>query len=220
VLCSDGIGGLIAMKKTVEKFTFKRIIWGSFINLLVITTVFASNGKDAVKTNLSLTKSSSIIVQTLTKKLKIDLAQEKVAVKLGNLEQTSVSNNEVKLQGKATCILSVEKTQLPIKFEAKVNLSRESVEDITYTFLESEYAPTSEEEVLMQELMRQISRDYKTREIVISIDNFEASEGAPDKIQYKGFGEVRIGALHWTKINFDVTFAADKSAAKVLYRIK
>lgn len=208
------------MKKAVGNFTFKKIIWGSFINLLILTTVFASNAKDAVKTNLSLTKSSSIIVQTLTKKLKIDLAQEKVAVKLGELEQTSVSNNEVKLQGKAICVLSVEKTQLPIMFEAKVNLARESVEDITYKFLESEYAPTSEEEVLMQELMRQISRDYKTQEIVISIDNFEASEGAPNKIQYKGFGEVRIGALQWSKINFDVTLGTDKSAAKVLYKIK
>lgn len=208
------------MKKAVGNFTFKRIIWGSFINLLILTTVFASNGKDAVKTNLSLTKSSSIIVQTLTKKLKADLAQEKVAVKLGNLEQTSVSNNTVKLQGKATCILAVEKTQLPIMFEAKVNLVRESVEDITYQFLESEYAPTSEEEVLMQELMKQISRDYKTQEIVISIDNFEASEGAPHKTQYKGFGEVRIGAFQWSKINFDVTLCADNLPAKVLYQIK
>lgn len=161
-----------------------------------------------------------LIAQNLTLRLKTDLIQQNVTVKIGNIEQTAVSNNVIKLEGNAVCILATEKTQLPIKFEAKINLAKQTVDDIQYTFVESEYAPSSEEEVLMKELMKQISQDYKTQEIVIALDNFTTSGSVENKVQYKGIGEVRIGSLGWSKINFDVILNSDKTAAKIEYKVQ
>ncbi len=208
------------MKNEVYTYAFRKIIWGSILSLFAFTAVFASNGKDAVKTNVNSSRTSTLVVQNLTKILKTDLVQEKVAVKLRSLEQTAISNNEVTLQGNATCLLPVENTQLPITFEAKFNLANQTVDDIKYTFVESEYAPTSEEEILMKELLQKISRDYKTQEIVIALDNFETSASAGNQFHYKGIGEVKIGAIQWSKIDFDVTLNSNKKAAKIEYKIK
>ena len=206
------------MKNKVYTYAFRKIIWGSVLSLFAFATVFASNGKDVAKSNVSSSRTSTLVVQNLTKILKTDLVQENIAVNLGNLEQTAISNNEVTLQGNATCVLPVENTQLPIMFEAKFNLAKQTIDDIKYTFVESEYTPTSEEEILMKELMQQISRDYKTQDIVIALDNFESSVG--NKLRYKGIGEVKIGAIQWSKIAFDVTLNSNKTAAKIEYKIK
>lgn len=209
------------MKNRVYTCAFRKIIWGSIISLFAFSAVFASNGgKDAAKANVSSSRTSTLVVQNLTQILKADLVQEKVAVRLGNLEQTAVSSNEVVLQGDATCVLPVENTQLPITFEARFNLASQTVDDIKYTFVESEYAPTSEEEILMKELMQKISRDYKTQEIVIALDNFETSATNGNRLQYKGIGEVKIGSVQWSKIDFDVTMNSNKTAAKIEYKIK
>lgn len=208
------------MRNRVYTYAFKKIIWGSILSLFVFATVFASNGKDAAKSNVSSSRTSTLIVKNLTKILKTDLVQENIAVNLGNLEQTAISNNEIKLQGNATCVLPIENTQLPITFEAKFNLAKQTIDDIKYTFVESEYAPTSEEETLMKELMRQISRDYKTQDIVIALDNFETSASVGNKLHYKGIGEVKIGAVQWSRIDFDITLNSDKKAAKIEYKIK
>lgn len=206
------------MRNTVG--VYKEIIWGSVIYLLAFSSVFASNTIDVVKANFNLKATSMLIVQNLTKKLKTDLVQENVSVKLENIEQTAVSNNEIKLQGNATCILSIEKTQLPIIFEAKINLTRQSVDDVQYTFIENEYAPSSEEEILMKQLMNQISRDYKTQKIVIAIDNFESSDSSENKVQYKGIGEIKIGEIGWSRIDFNVILNSDKTAAKIEYKLQ
>jgi hypothetical protein len=208
------------MKNRVYTYAFRKIIWGSILSLFAFSAIFASNGNDAAKTNVSSSRTSTLVVQNLTQILKTDLVQEKVAVKLGNLEQTAISNNEVTLQGSAICLLPVENTQLPITFEAKFNLASQTVDDIQYTFVESEYAPTSEEEILMRELMQKISRDYKTQEIVIALDNFETSASNGNRLQYKGIGEVKIGSVQWSKIDFDVTLNSNKTAAKIEYKIK
>ena len=199
---------------------YRRIIWGSVICLLAFSGIFASTTKDAAKVNFNSKATSEIVVQTLTKKLKADLVQEKVLVKLGNIEQTPVSDNEIKLQGDATCVLPNEKTQLPIRFEAKFNRAGQAIDDVRYTFVESENAPVSEEEILMKEIMKQISRDYKTHEIVIAIDNFESAEALESKVRYKGVGEVRIGEIGWSKIDFNIVLNSDKTAAKIEYKIQ
>lgn len=208
------------MKNTVSVYTLKKVVWSSVICILAFSSVFAANTKDVVKVNLNAKRTSSLVVENLTKILKADLVQENLSLQIANIEQTGISNNEVKLSGEATCILPIEKTQLPIKFEATVNLTKQSIDDLHYTFVESEYAPTSEEEILMKELMKQISRDYKTQEIVIAIDNFESSSATDNKTQYKGVGEVRIGEFEWSKINFDVVLGSEKSASKVLYKLQ
>ena len=199
---------------------YKRIIWGSVICLLAFSTLFASNVNDTAKVSFNSKAASTLVIQNLTKKLKADLVQKNVSIRLGNIEQTAVSNNEIKLQGSATCILPTEKTQLPIRFEAKFNRVRQAIDDVQYTFVESEYAPSSEEEILMKEIMKQISHDYKTQEIVIAIDNFESSASTENKVQYKGVGEVRIGEIQWSKIDFNVVLNSDKTAAKIEYKIQ
>ena len=74
--------------------------------------------------------------------------------------------------------------------------------------------------IMMKEIMKQISRDYKTREIVIAIDNFESSDSLENKVQYKGVGEVKIGEIQWSRINFNVVLNSDKTAAKIEYKIQ
>lgn len=199
---------------------YKKIIWGSIVCLLAFSSLFAKNINDVAKVSFNSKAASEIVVQNLTKKLRAALVQENLLVKLGNMEQTAVSNNEIRLQGEATCVLPTEKTQLPIRFEAKFNRARQMVDDVQYTFVESENAPSSEEEILMKEIMKQISHDYKTQEIVIAIDNFEAADSPGNKVQYKGAGEVRIGEIQWSKIDFKVVLNSDKTAAKIEYKIQ
>ena len=210
---------LTDMKNTISTYTFKKIIWGSVVYLLAVSAVFAANEKNSVKAKFNLNRTSSVVAETLEKKLKVDLAQNNLSVKIEKLAQTDVSGSELKLSGEASCLLTDHKTSLPIQFEAKINLNNQAVNDIIYQFVETEFAPSGDEEILMKELMQKISRDYKTQEIVIAIDNFETASGTNSKMQYKGIGEVRIGAFHWTKINFDVILNSDKSAANVQYKV-
>ena len=66
---------------------------------------------------------------------------------------------------------------MPIRFDVKLNAEKQTISDIEYEFVKSEsapdFSPTSTEEVLMKELMKQIGKDYKTDNIVIAIDGFE-----------------------------------------------
>lgn len=199
---------------------FKKIIGGLTIYLLAFSCVLASNSNDAVKVSLNSKATSKAVVQHLTKKLKADLVHEKVLVKIENIAETHVSSEIIRVEGDATCLLPTEKTQLPIKFEAKFNRAGQAVDDVQYTFVESEYAPTSEEEILMKEIMKKISHDYKTQDIVMAIDNFESSDASADRIHYKGVGEVKIGGIRWNKIDFNVVLSADKSASKIEYKIQ
>lgn len=71
----------------------------------------------------------------------------------------------------------------------------------------------------MKELMKKISADYKTDSIVIAIDGFEVLQSADGNI-YKGIGEIKIGEVEWSKINFDVLLDTANKKAKIKYDIK
>lgn len=190
--------------------------------LSLLTVAFAGNknAPDIVKASYNSKGAVSAISQTLKAKLKSDLVSDRIDLKFENIEQKSISGNIVTLTGSALCILPAEKTQLPIVFNAKIDLTRQNVENIEYKFVESEFAPAAEEELLMKELMKQISRDYKTQDVVIALDGFEQYQNAPDQVQYKGVGEVRIGALYWTKINFDIMLSENQTAKSVKYNLQ
>jgi len=141
-------------------------------------------------------------------------------VKIENVEETRLANNLIEVRGKAFCILPADNTQLPINFEAKLDAAKMSVADVQYVFVESDYAPNADEEILMKELMKQISRDYKTEQITIAIDGFETNKAANNQKNLKGIGEIKIGEVEWNKINFDVVLGADKKATKIVYHIK
>jgi hypothetical protein len=164
-------------------------------------------------------KNQQLVAQNLKKKLQSDLAQENVAVQLGSVSERVVSKSEVNLSGDAVCVLTVDDKQYPIRFEASVNIVNQSVSDVKYDFVPvaSEYAPTPNEEILMQELMGKISRDYKTQNIVIAIDSFE--EVGTKK--FLGIGEIRIGDMVWNRIKFNVEINTQtQKADKIVYKLE
>ena len=192
--------------------------------LLVILLSFASNvsanNEDVYTAKNNAPFDYSILANNLSEKLKADLAENNLKIKFGNVEEVKIANNLVEIKGQAFCILPTENTQLPINFEAKVNTLRKTVDDVQYKFVESNYAPSADEEVLMRELMKQISRDYKTDQITIAIDGFDATAASDNQKQLKGIGEIKIGEVEWSKINFDVLLNAGKRATKIKYDIK
>jgi len=179
--------------------------------LLSLTNTFASE------------KNYSLVTENLSKKLQNDLANDNVTVKLNNVAEYKISKNEIELKGDATCTLNENDAQLPIQFEVKVNPLNQSVIDVKYDFVEAVagYNSANNEEVLMKELMKEISRDYKTENIVIAIDAVETVGNTINEKKFLGVGEVRIGDMVWNKIKFDVVLNAQtQKASKIIYKVE
>lgn len=198
------------MNKQSTVFGFKSFLILAFC-LLLSTAAFAATSE----------KNYQLLTKNLSKKIQTDLASENITVKLKRVEEFKVSKTQIGLTGDATAVLTDE--QKPIRFEVKLNTANGTISDIVYDFVEAaaDYNPTSSEEFLMKELMSQISRDYKTDNIVIAIDAFEnvGATGAGNK--FLGVGEVRVGDLVWNKIKFDVVLDAEtQKASKVVYKIE
>jgi hypothetical protein len=201
---------------------FRQIFKFNVLLVVFLSLTFTARAKnsDVVKPKNSSIFDYSLIAKDLSEKLKTDLAENNLKIKFGNVEEVRIANNLVEIKGQAFCILPTESTQLPINFEAKVNPIRKTVADVQYKFVESDYAPSADEEILMRELMKQISRDYKTEQITIAIDGFDATQTTDNQRQLKGIGEIKIGEVEWNKIRFDVVLNADKKATKITYDIK
>jgi hypothetical protein len=196
------------MNKTINLFNFKSFLLVAFC-LFTVSNVFATSASE---------KNYQIVVKNLSQKLQNDLGNNNVRLKLTNVEEYKISKTEIGLTGSGDCIVAND-NQMPIKFEVKLNTVNQSVSEIVYDFVENPaaYAPTSTEDVLMKELMKQIKNDYKTENIVIAIDAVEdvGSE------KFLGVGEVRIGDLMWNKIKFDVVLDAEtKRANKIVYKLE
>jgi hypothetical protein len=193
---------------------------------LVVTLFFSALNVSANTSDVAAVKgisqqTISVIAENLSKKLQTDLADNSVKVKINDIERQQLSKNIIDLKGTASCVVERENNQLPIRFEAKINPQTQQIADINYSFVEesSEFAPTTTEEVLMKELMKKVSKDYKTDSVVISIDGFEIVQTADGK-EYKGIGEIKIGEVEWSKINFDVVLGVENKPAKIKYDIK
>ena len=200
------------MSKQIDFFRF-----GTFLLivlcLLLLSSVFASAASD---------KNYQLVAANLSKKLRNDLGNNRVQVKLTNVEEYKISKNEVGFTGNGTCVLAAD-NQMPIRFEVKLNTSNQKVSEVVYDFVENtaEYAPTSNEDVLMKELMKQIKSDYKTENIVIAIDAVKNVGKVNNSEKFLGIGEVRIGDLVWNKIKFDVALDTEtKKANKVVYQLE
>lgn len=208
------------MKGQIRFFALKSFILAA-VMLFSSAAVFANNSDVASAKGVS-EQTLSTIAANLSKKLRVDLADNTATVKISDIERQQLSKNQVDFKGSAFCILKSENTQLPIKFEAKINPQTQDVADINYNFVEEnndEFAPTNTEEVLMKELMKQVSVDYKTDSIVIAIDGFEVVPSANGKT-LKGNGEIKIGEVKWSKINFDVMLDDENKPAQIKYDIK
>lgn len=186
------------------------------ISNLLLVLLFSASAAFATEKNKAL----SLLEQNLSNRLKAELLTEKVNVKFTKIQQNELSNSEVYIIGDGLAVLPSERTELPIKFKAEVNPVEEVVSDIEYTFVESEYAPTTDEEFLMRHLLKKIAADYKTENVVIAIDGFETESSAGSATEYKGMAEVRIGDVEWKRIDFDVVLDEKKEAAKVVYKLR
>lgn len=194
--------------------------------ILTVTLLFSAIAASA--SNLDVAAAKGISEQTilsiaanLSKRLQADLADNSVTVKINDIEKQQLSKTIVDFKGTAFCLLKSENNQLPIRFEAKINPQTQKIADINYSFVEesAEFAPTTTEEILMKELMKKISKDYKTDSIVISIDGFEIVPSAEGQ-GYRGIGEIKIGEVEWSKIDFNVVLGIDNKPAKIKYDIK
>lgn len=208
------------MKRNFELFAFRSL---SLLVICLLST-FLLNAKnkdtDVVFPKNVSSKTLSIAAENLAKQLRQDLVTENVKIKFKSVSQYPISKNQIGLKGEGFCVLTKENNQLPIRFDVKVDNLRKDVLEIKYDFLQfeepSEFAPTATEEVLTKELMKQISLDFKTQDIVVAIDGFEQIE--EEKIL--GKGEVRVSGM-WKKIKFDVSLDELKRASKkVIYKIE
>jgi len=184
---------------------------------LIVATAMQANG--SVRSD----RFKNAIAQKLTEKLRVDLADQTVEVKLNNLRDNEISKARIDFDGKALAVVKADKTQLPFQFSATVDLKNQSVETVDYEFIaaDSEFAPSMAEDSLMKELMTRISQDYKTTNIVISIDGFDTAQLTPNETKYEGLGEVRIGDFEWRKINFNVVLdSQNQTATKISYDIQ
>ena len=208
------------MKREVELFALRSL--SVLVICLLSTFLLFANNKDtdiATTKNVS-SKTLSIAAENLIKKLQQDLVTENVRIKFTNVTQYPISKSQIGLKGEGFCVLTKENNQLPIRFDVKVDNLRKDVLEVKYDFLQfeeaSEFAPTATEEILTRELMKQISRDYNTQDVVVAIEGFEKIEG--EKIL--GNGEVRVSGM-WKKIKFDVALDVLKpQAKKVIYKLE
>lgn len=203
------------MNKHSRRVAFRSLII-SFICFSAFTSIFASANRDQIHL---------LVINKLQKKLKTDLANQSVSVKLNTIEEYKISKNQIGLKGDGFCAIAGENNRLPITFDVKVNSGNFSVTEIQYDFAEAavdaESAPSSNEEILTKELISKISLDYKTKNIVVAVDGIENVLNASNQKEFTGVGEVRIGSLVWNKIKFDVVMDdANKTATKIVYKIE
>lgn len=193
-------------------------VFSLLLGLLLICPISAT-ANDAAR---SEPKTRALIERDLSQKLKADLSASNLSVKFKTLEEAPLSNNVVEVKGDAFCVLPEDKTELPLKFEAKYDLRSQTVTDVSYSFVESaesSFAPSTEEEMLMKNLMKQIGADYKTDQITIAIDDFNAAPQNGGKTAYQGAGEIKIGPFVWNKFDFNIVVNDDKTASEVKYKI-
>ena len=199
------------------KYLYDLIKLNVVIIILALLAALAIQANASVKTD----RYKTAIVQKLTEKLRVDLSDQTVQVKLSDVRDNEISKSQAAFDGKALAVVTKDKTELPFQFTAKVN--QQNIEDVSYEFIEgnSEFAPGLTESSLMKELMTKISKDYDTTNIVISIDGFDTARLTPKETKYEGIGEVRIGDFEWRKIKFNVVLdSQSQTATKILYDVQ
>ncbi len=193
------------------------------LNLIIIVLALLAATAIQASGSVKTDRYKSAIVQKLTEKLRVDLADQSIQVKLNSVRDDEISKSQADFDGHALAIVVNDKTALPFHFTGNVNLNNQSVETIDYQFTEgnSEFAPSAAEDSLMKELMAKISKDYDTTNIVISIDGFDTARLTSSETKYEGIGEVRIGDFEWRKIKFNVVLdSQNKAATKILYTVQ
>jgi dipeptidyl aminopeptidase/acylaminoacyl peptidase len=193
------------------------------LNFFVVALAIFSAFSIQSHAKVNVERYRDAIVQKLNEKIRTDLSDNTVEVKLNEIKDREISDARVDFDGKALAVVKNDKTELPFQFTAQIDLKNHNIDDVVYQFVEaaSEFAPSAIEYNLMEDLMGKISKDYNTTNIVISIDGYDSSQITQNLTKYEGIGEVRIGDLEWRKINFNVVLdSQNATATQVLYEFQ
>jgi hypothetical protein len=186
--------------------------------LAILATVLSFSGFAAANTasNANYARSSKIVLEALSNKIKTDTGISDVSLKLEKVNQYSISKSTIGVKGSAKYFINSEFVT-PLTFDVKVNTADFSVVNVNYDFEDADdtiAVGSPVEENITQKLLKQIKNQHKTANVVISIDNLEKLEN-----QLKGTGEVRIGDFEWRRIEFDATLIK-KGVGTVKYKIQ
>ena len=178
--------------------------------LAAMISVFFLTGVTNASVNYSKQK---LISDGLTDQIKKDLSVKKLTVGIIRASDLEISKGKQALFGDAYYIANNERT--PIYFEVIINTFNNKVASVDYTFVENDLDTS---EIYLQKLiLKKLGKDYKTKEIMISIDNIEKIDQTGDIEKFRGTGEVRIGSLVMNKIKFEINLDGDSE--KVLYKL-
>lgn len=197
------------MKKNIlHGFKFLVSVLAIVMSLSIFAFANASTG--------NYERSNQIALEALSKKIKTDLGVSDIRLKYEKVNQYNISKSTIGVKGNAKYLINSE-IFTPLSFDVKVNTADFTVADVVYDFEEASDALAAGspfEERLTQKLLKQIGSEYKTTNVVISIDNLETLESG-----LRGTGEVRIGDFEWRRIEFDAALSK-KGVAAVKYKIE
>lgn len=169
------------------------------------------NGKNDTNPKVIAEKSYSVAVKRMTAELQNTFNDKTVSFKLTDLRNDKINKQTVRVEGEGFAVFTGRSENLPLHFSFSTDAKGQKVSDLNYEFLAADAvspdltlddAPDKVESSLMQGIMKQIHKDYKTTEIVIAIDDFQQVDSQNNV--YQGSGEVRVGGMIWKQIDFKV----------------
>jgi len=190
--------------------------FNSLLAILAAVLTFSGFATANTASKANYARSSKIALEALSNKIKTDTGISDVSVKFEKVNQYNVSKSTIGVKGNAKYFINSEFVT-PLTFDVKVDATTLRVVNINYDFEDADdtvAVGSPVEENITQKLLKQIGNQFKTANVVISIDNLETLEN-----QLKGTGEVRIGDFEWRRIEFDATLIK-KGVGRVKYKIQ
>lgn len=178
--------------------------------LAAIISVFLFTGFASAKVTYA---KYGMIADGLTDQIRKDLSAKDLTVEITRASDLEISNGKQALFGDAYYVLKNERT--PIYFEVVINTVKNKVASVDYTFVENESRVS--ESFLQKLIIKKLGTDYKTKEIMISIDNLKKIDQTNGIEKYRGTGEVRIGSFVMNKIKFEVSLNGESE--QIIYKL-
>ena len=164
----------------------------SAVLVLILTSVSISYAKVDETTKRK-------VVDSLAKKLKTDLADQNLSLRIKELDEYETQQEQVKIYGEALLVPAKDKVSKEVYFDAVINEKTDEVTLINYTLAED----TSEaNDYLTDVVIKKLRKDYKTDDVILTVSNVEKIQTSGEK--YKGIGEVMIDGLMLKEINFEI----------------
>ncbi len=192
------------------------------IAILLTANIFSMPAK---KLNYSYKALNNMVSEKLKYKLQEDLFEEDLIVKIKTINGNQNSDDRFEMKGEAIYMFPKSNIKVPIRYEAQISLREREVKELNYDFVETkseyEYAPTNIENVIMDSLLKKVSAEYKTEDVVMALDDEKNSIISEDQKTYKGFGYIQINNKEWKKVQFTIELSlSGKDARKVFYKLQ